>query len=24
MAISALEPGWESYCPNSGTLRTLT
>lgn len=23
MAVSALEPGWESYCPNSGTLRTL-
>ena len=24
MAISPLAPGWESYCPNSGTLRTLT
>lgn len=24
MKISPLEPGWESYCPNSGTLRTLT
>src|SRR5262249_14793513 len=24
MEISALAPGWESYCPNSGTLRTLT
>src|SRR5262245_51738162 len=22
--ISPLAPGWESYCPNSGTLRTLT
>ena len=24
MEISPLAPGWESYCPNSGTLRTLT
>ena len=24
MKVSALAPGWESYCPNSGTLRTLT
>lgn len=24
MAVSPLMPGWESYCPNSGTLRTLT
>lgn len=24
MALSPLAPGWESYCPNSGTLRTLT
>lgn len=23
MELSALAPGWESYCPNSGTLRTL-
>lgn len=23
MTISPLAPGWESYCPNSGTLRTL-
>ncbi len=23
MEISPLAPGWESYCPNSGTLRTL-
>ena len=24
MADGPLAPGWESYCPNSGTLRTLT
>lgn len=24
MEISPLAPGWESYCPNAGTLRTLT
>lgn len=24
MEISPLAPGWESYCPNSGTLRTLS
>lgn len=24
MAEDPLAPGWESYCPNSGTLRTLT
>lgn len=24
MEESALAPGWESYCPNAGTLRTLT
>ena len=24
MELSPLAPGWESYCPNSGTLRTLT
>ena len=24
MAVSPLAPGWESYCPNSGTLRTLS
>lgn len=24
MKISPLAQGWESYCPNSGTLRTLT
>jgi hypothetical protein len=23
MKSSELEPGWESYCPNSGTLQTL-
>jgi hypothetical protein len=23
MKISPLAPGWESFCPNSGTLRTL-
>jgi hypothetical protein len=23
MAIDPLVPGWESYCPNSGTLATL-
>jgi len=24
MAEDPKSPGWESYCPNSGTLRTLT
>jgi hypothetical protein len=24
MAADPLAPGWDSYCPNSGTLRTLT
>jgi len=24
MAEDPIAPGWESYCPNSGTLRTLT
>ena len=24
MADDPLAPGWESYCPNSGTLKTLT
>jgi hypothetical protein len=24
MAADPLAPGWESYCPNSGTLRSLT
>jgi uncharacterized protein YjiS (DUF1127 family) len=24
MAEAPLDPGWKSYCPNSGTLRTLT
>ncbi len=24
MAVDPLAPGWESYCPNSGTLRSLT
>jgi hypothetical protein len=24
MAADPLPPGWESYCPNSGTLKTLT
>jgi hypothetical protein len=24
MAVDPLAPGWESYCPNSGTVRTLT
>jgi len=23
MDVSALQPGWENYCPNSGTLRAL-
>lgn len=23
MAVDPLAPGWESYCPNSGTLSTL-
>ena len=23
MALSPLAPGWDSYCPNAGTLRTL-
>lgn len=23
MKLSPVAPGWESYCPNSGTLRTL-
>lgn len=24
MAADPLPPGWDSYCPNSGTLKTLT
>ena len=24
MAEAPLDPGWKSYCPNSGSLRTLT
>ena len=24
MALSPLAPGWDSYCPNAGTLRTLS
>lgn len=24
MAVSPVLPGWESYCPNAGTLRTLS